>query len=130
MDCKYDGHDGPRGCGAGPCLVILLQLVHRRYDRSVRCLVFIQLRGQGHAAPAVPGDGLPGKPDGISGAEVEKYYRDGHIHEIAEYCKGDVVNTYRLWLCHGLFRGKLSDNEFQASEAGLAASKSRTAARP
>jgi 3'-5' exonuclease len=23
--------------------------------------------------------GLPGKPDGMSGAEVEKYYRDGHI---------------------------------------------------
>jgi predicted PolB exonuclease-like 3'-5' exonuclease len=28
--------------------------------------------------------GLPGKPDGISGAEVEKYYRDGHIREIAD----------------------------------------------
>src|SRR5271165_3918942 len=26
--------------------------------------------------------GLPGKPDGMSGAEVEKYYRDGHIREI------------------------------------------------
>jgi predicted PolB exonuclease-like 3'-5' exonuclease len=23
--------------------------------------------------------GLPGKPDGMTGAEVEKYYRDGHI---------------------------------------------------
>ena len=31
--------------------------------------------------------GLPGKPDEISGAEVEKYYRDGHIREIAEYCE-------------------------------------------
>src|SRR6516165_12720295 len=28
--------------------------------------------------------GLPGKPDGMSGAEVEKYYRDGHICEIEE----------------------------------------------
>jgi predicted PolB exonuclease-like 3'-5' exonuclease len=27
--------------------------------------------------------GLPGKPNGITGAEVEKYYRDGHIREIA-----------------------------------------------
>ena len=34
--------------------------------------------------------GLPGKPDEISGAEVEKYYRDGHIREIAEYCESDV----------------------------------------
>jgi hypothetical protein len=28
--------------------------------------------------------GLPGKPKGISGAEVEKYYRDGHIREIVD----------------------------------------------
>src|SRR4029079_10720686 len=48
--------------------------------------------------------GLPGKPDGISGAEVEKYYRDGHIREIAEYCESDVVNTYRVWLRYELFR--------------------------
>jgi 3'-5' exonuclease len=51
--------------------------------------------------------GLPGKPDGISGAEVEKYYRDGHIREIAEYCESDVVNTYRVWLRYELFRGRL-----------------------
>ena len=42
--------------------------------------------------------GLPGKPDGMTGAEVEKYYRDGHIREIAEYCESDVLNTYRVWL--------------------------------
>jgi predicted PolB exonuclease-like 3'-5' exonuclease len=63
--------------------------------------------------------GLPGKPDGISGAEVEKYYRDGHIREIADYCESDVVNTYRVWLRYELFRGRLSDAEFQASEACL-----------
>jgi hypothetical protein len=28
--------------------------------------------------------GLPGKPDGISGGEVEKFYLDGRIREIAE----------------------------------------------
>src|SRR5438045_4169057 len=33
--------------------------------------------------------GLPGKPGGISGNEVEKYYCDGHIREIAEYCESD-----------------------------------------
>jgi hypothetical protein len=63
--------------------------------------------------------GLPGKPEGISGAEVEKYYRDGHIREIAEYCESDVLNTYRVWLRYELFRGRLSDAEFQASETGL-----------
>ena len=30
---------------------------------------------------------LPGKPEGMTGAEVEKYYRDGHIREIAEYSR-------------------------------------------
>jgi hypothetical protein len=35
--------------------------------------------------------GLPGKPDGISGAEVEKYHRDGHIRKIAECCESDVL---------------------------------------
>jgi 3'-5' exonuclease len=63
--------------------------------------------------------GLPGKPDGMTGAEVEKYYRDGHIREIAEYCENDVLNTYRVWLRYELFRGRLSDAEFQASEACL-----------
>jgi len=37
--------------------------------------------------------GLQGKPDGMSGGEVEKYYRDGRIREIAKYCESDVVNT-------------------------------------
>ena len=64
--------------------------------------------------------GLPGKPDGMAGAEVEKYYRDGHIREIAEYCESDVLNTCRVWLRYELFRGQLSAAEFQASEANLA----------
>jgi 3'-5' exonuclease len=63
--------------------------------------------------------GLPGKPDGISGAEVEKYYRDGYISKIAKYCESDVINTYRVWLRYELFRGRLSGAEFQASEAAL-----------
>jgi predicted PolB exonuclease-like 3'-5' exonuclease len=63
--------------------------------------------------------GLPGKPDGMSGADVEQYYRDGRIHEIAEYCETDVVNTYRVWLRYELFRGRLSEADFQMSETGL-----------
>ena len=63
--------------------------------------------------------GLPGKPDGMTGAEVEKYYRDGHIREVAEYCESDVLNTHRVWLRYELFRGRLSGAEFQASEAKL-----------
>jgi 3'-5' exonuclease len=63
--------------------------------------------------------GLPGKPDGMTGAEVEKCYRDGHIKQIAEYCESDLLNTYRVWLWYELFRGRLSDPEFQGSEANL-----------
>ncbi len=64
--------------------------------------------------------GLPGKPDGIRGEDVERYYRDGRIREIADYCEGDVVNTYQLWLRHELFRGKPTEAAFQASEMNLA----------
>jgi 3'-5' exonuclease len=63
--------------------------------------------------------GLPGKPEGMSGAEVERYYREGRIREIADYCESDVVNTYRLWLRYELFRGRLSYDAFQASELNL-----------
>jgi 3'-5' exonuclease len=63
--------------------------------------------------------GLPGKPDSIRGEDVERYYREGRIRDIAEYCESDVVNTYQLWLRHELFRGKLTDAGFQASEMNL-----------
>lgn len=63
--------------------------------------------------------GLPGKPNGVSGAGVEKYYRDGRIREISDYCETDVVNTYRIWLRYELFRGRLTEATFQASEANF-----------
>jgi 3'-5' exonuclease len=65
--------------------------------------------------------GLPGKPEGIDGAEVERYFLEGKIKEIADYCETDVVNTYRVWLRYELFRGRLSESEHQASEHCLAA---------
>ena len=55
----------------------------------------------------------------MSGGTVENYYREGRIREIADYCESDVVNTYRVWLRYELFRGRLSDAAFQASEANL-----------
>ena len=63
--------------------------------------------------------GLPGKPDGMHGGEVEQYHRDGRIDEIAAYCESDVVNTYRVWLRHELFQGNLTDKAFEASESNL-----------
>ena len=63
--------------------------------------------------------GLPGKPDGLSGSDVEQYFAEGRIKEIADYCETDVVNTYRVWLRYELFRGRLSEEAFRASEANL-----------
>jgi 3'-5' exonuclease len=63
--------------------------------------------------------GLPGKPDAINGADVDRYFREGRIREIADYCESDVVNTYRVWLRHELFQGNLSNAGFEASEANL-----------
>jgi 3'-5' exonuclease len=63
--------------------------------------------------------GLPGKPADIDGSEVDKYFREGRIREIAGYCESDVVNTYRLWLRYELFCGRLSDAAFQVSEEKL-----------
>jgi 3'-5' exonuclease len=63
--------------------------------------------------------GMSGKPEGIDGSDVERYFLDGKIMEIAEYCETDVVNTYRVWLRYELFRGRLGESEYQASEANL-----------
>ena len=62
---------------------------------------------------------LAGKPDGIDGGKVEKYFHEGRIKEIAEYCESDVVNTYRVWLRYELFRGKMTKQSYEASEANL-----------
>jgi hypothetical protein len=63
--------------------------------------------------------GLPGKPAGIDGSEVAHYHRDGRIQKIANYCETDVFNTYRLWLRYELFRAKLTEKEWETSEANL-----------
>ena len=64
--------------------------------------------------------GLPGKPVGIDGSEVERYFLEGKVNEIAEYCETDVVNTYRVWLRYEMFRGRLTEKEFKLSERSLA----------
>ena len=75
--------------------------------------------------------GLPGKPGGINGSEFEKYYREGRIKEIADYCESDVINTYRVWLRYELFQGKMSPEAYEASEANLRKFiKARTNAKP
>ena len=47
---------------------------------------------------------------------MSDYYRAGRIQEIADYCVSDVINTYRLWLRHELFKGKLDGETFELSD--------------
>ncbi|MBX7198326.1 MAG: 3'-5' exonuclease [Rhodospirillaceae bacterium] len=63
--------------------------------------------------------GLSGKPAEIDGSEVATYFQNGRIKEIADYCETDVLNTYQIWLRYELFRGRLTDTEFKASESNL-----------
>jgi 3'-5' exonuclease len=59
---------------------------------------------------------LPGKPHGVDGTQVDEMVRAGRIQDVAHYCEGDVLNTYRLWLIYALFRGSISPQEFRFSE--------------
>src|SRR5260370_33924691 len=63
--------------------------------------------------------GLSGKPKGFDGSEVERYFREGKIKEIADYCETDVVGTYQVWLRYELFRGTLNQNAFDSSQRNL-----------
>jgi predicted PolB exonuclease-like 3'-5' exonuclease len=64
--------------------------------------------------------GLPGKPSGIDGSEIEAIVGAGRINEVAQYCEADVLNTYRLWLIYELFRGEISTEQLAFSEAQAA----------
>lgn len=72
--------------------------------------------------------GLPGKPAGMEGAAVETTIAEGRYREVPDYCRSDVLNTYRIWLRYELFCGRLGEPEFTASEAELAGFLSRTGA--
>jgi Predicted 3'-5' exonuclease related to the exonuclease domain of PolB len=57
----------------------------------------------------------------VGGTEVERYFLEGRIKEVADYCEADVVNTYRVWLRYELFRGRLSERLIKQRERQLAA---------
>ena len=44
---------------------------------------------------------------------------DTAFAEFDNYCKSDVINTYRLWLRHELFRGRLDHKQFESSEENV-----------
>jgi 3'-5' exonuclease len=75
---------------------------------------------QGHPASDQQDLELPRKASGIDGSQVEQLVQEGRITEVAAYCEEDVANTYRIWLRHELFCGRLSPAEYEASERDIA----------
>jgi 3'-5' exonuclease len=51
---------------------------------------------------------------------VDTFCRAGRFKEVADYCETDVVNTYRIWLRHELFKGALTPAGYEKSEANIA----------
>jgi predicted PolB exonuclease-like 3'-5' exonuclease len=63
--------------------------------------------------------GLTGKPQGVDGSRVEDMVNVGQIEEVARYCESDVLNTYRVWLVYELFRGLITAEQLDWSEAQI-----------
>jgi predicted PolB exonuclease-like 3'-5' exonuclease len=63
--------------------------------------------------------GLAGKPQGVNGSQVEEMVLAGKIDEVARYCESDVLNTYRVWLVYELFRGAITQDQLDWSEAQI-----------
>jgi len=57
--------------------------------------------------------GFDGKPTDIDGSQVEEYYHTGKIQDIANYCRSDVINTFRLFLRYLLFAGGITRSEHE-----------------
>jgi len=52
--------------------------------------------------------GFPGKL-GMAGADVWRAYLDGGIRQIREYCEGDALNTFLVYLRWEAVRGNLDE---------------------
>ena len=54
----------------------------------------------------------PGK-SGIDGSQVQDLYYDGHVDQINDYCRCDVLDTYFVFLRSRVLLGRLSLQEEQ-----------------
>jgi len=63
--------------------------------------------------------GVPAKLDGIDGSEVEAFADAGRLDDIANYCLGDVITSFRLLLRFALVRGEIDEGLLAQSEHSL-----------
>ena len=63
--------------------------------------------------------GVPAKPGGIEGSQVEEFVAAGRMDDVADYCLSDAVVTYCVFLRYALVRGELSPEDFDLSMDSL-----------
>ena len=63
--------------------------------------------------------GIPAKLEGMEGSQVEAFAEAGRLDEIASYCLGDVITTFRVLLRFALARGELDPESLAESERTL-----------
>lgn len=63
--------------------------------------------------------GVPAKLDGIDGSKVEGLADAGRLDDIATYCLGDVITSFRLLLRLALVRGEIDEGLLAESEHSL-----------
>jgi predicted PolB exonuclease-like 3'-5' exonuclease len=64
----------------------------------------------------------------MDGSEVEKLVEAGRLTDVAEYCRSDVINTYRVWLTYELFCGRLTSDGYARSDAAFIQNECRAMA--
>ena len=81
----------------------------------------IGLRRIGKAEPERNGGsvGHSGKARWHGGSKVEAFAEAGRLDEIASYCRGDVITTFRLLLRFALVRGEIDAGLLEQSERSL-----------
>jgi len=62
---------------------------------------------------------VPAKSDGMDGSQVEAFAAAGRLDDIASYCLGDVIITFRLLLRFALVRGEIDEGMLARSEQSL-----------
>lgn len=74
--------------------------------------------------------GFSGKASGIDGSNVAKLHAEGRVEEISAYCLEDVTNTYRIWLAHELFCGRLTEEQYRQSDGLVTGSQTSIGVEP
>jgi len=98
---------------------------HSRHCDLMDILAMYQPRNNAPLDQVAQLAGLPGKL-GIGGPAVWAAYQNGEIKKIREYCEGDCVNTYLLYLRFQRQRGMLTGEQYEQECARLHATLEAT----